>query len=198
MNSAVIIETRLKSNLSEIIRKHIQFLKGWNLTIFCGNENEFILKKDFPDATFFKIVVNSAGDYNRLMTAEDTWQRLPYNKILIFQYDSMILREGIEEFLEWDYVGAPWKFSPRGGNGGLSLRSRNVMLDITRKYPWKGENEDVYFCRHIDSIGGKLAPRNVCEKFSCEVILKDGTLGYHAVRNRYGDKEADRLENQYK
>ena len=49
----------------------------------------------------------------------------------------MLLKSGIEEFLKWDYIGAPWEKPKEGcfvGNGGLSLRTRDKMIEITEKY----------------------------------------------------------------
>lgn len=180
---AVIVETRPIPNLKEIIEGHTRFLpKHWGLKVMN------------------KVRVNSIGDYNRLLTSKDFWQRLPYDKVLIFQTDSMLLREGIEEFLEYDYVGAPWKFQEHGGNGGLSLRSKTAMLKCIVKQPWKSSlgYEDVYFCNLLKGMTNlKLAPREVCEKFSCESIYAEGSLGYHAIQKYLTKEECDKIMTQY-
>ena len=55
----------------------------------------------------------------------------------------------IEDFLKYDYVGAPWIHLPNmnGGNGGFSLRKKSKMLEIISKNKYNNENEDVYFSK---------------------------------------------------
>jgi hypothetical protein len=100
--------------------------------------------------------------YNRLMTSERIWEEMIADKILIFQADTRLCsnsRRSIRDFLEYDYVGAPWQ--PRHalklnaentrlnggdnmlrvGNGGLSLRSRSAMIAN---------------CKNIDKISSAL------------------------------------------
>lgn len=180
---AVIVETRQIPNLDEIIANHVKFLpKDWGLMVI----------KD--------VVVNTLSDYNRLLTSKAFWDRIPFDKILIFQSDSMLLRAGIEEFLEWDYVGAPWKFQEHGGNGGLSLRSKESMLKVIKNKPYDSSYgyEDVYFCNALKEMPEfKLAPREVCEKFSCETIFKLGTIGIHSINKYLTKEQCELILNQY-
>lgn len=65
---------------------------------------------------------------------------------LTFQDHAFPLRPGIEEFLEWDYVGAPWQdcddwitrrlLPYRGlvGNGAFTIRSRNLCERVAFYY----------------------------------------------------------------
>ena len=52
--------------------------------------------------------------------------------------DTLMLRTGVHRFLHLDFVGAPWwwcganEWCSHGGNGGFSLRSRDVMLHVLR------------------------------------------------------------------
>ena len=64
-------------------------------------------------------------DYNRLFTNKSFYDYIPTETFLIFQTDTMIFKEHknlINNFLEYDYVGAPWLACKQVGNGGLSLR----------------------------------------------------------------------------
>lgn len=165
----VIVDNR--HNIGELqvhIYNHLKKLpKGWNFQIFR------------PDS------IRSLDDYNKLLTSEEFWNSIKFDKVLITQMDAEILRHGIEQFLQYDYIGAPWKFQGHGGNGGFSLRTKKVMLDIIKAFPYEGAGshgyEDVYFSNHIDKVGGKLAPRSECEKFSVETILAFDTFGAHAI-----------------
>lgn len=183
---AVIIETR-RINIAEIIDNHFSYLpKDWGLTFLGTRENADVVKECFPSVNF--IYLNSgpfnASDYNTLITSKGFWRWVPYDKVLIFQHDSKLLREGIEDFLEWDYVGAPWgHFNMLGGNGGLSIRTKQKMVDIIEliKYDFKRDgNEDLYFCRYMDKVGGKIAPKEVAMKFSVETIFYPTPIGVHA------------------
>lgn len=192
MNAAVITETR---NFNpQIIRDHLGMLPDdFELVVFCGNNlrsfQEFDCKK-------YNVSINNLNDYNRLLTSHFFWDKLQdYERVLIFQTDSKILREGMEDFYQWSYVGAPWKFQNKGGNGGLSLRDPKTSLQTINKTPYHFGlgYEDVYFSNHLPNV----APRNECKKFSCETIFQLGTLGYHAIHNYMTNEQIKQIENQY-
>jgi hypothetical protein len=154
-----------------------------------------------------KASVKNSYDYNAILTRKDFWNRYSeYNRVLIFQHDSGLLREGIDEFLEWDYVGAPWYDGApwahpqnKGGNGGLSLRNPRMMIAILNKfrYPPMQGNEDVFYVHHLEEVGGKLAPYEVCKKFSCETVFCLGTMGYHAIDKHMSQEQTEEILNQY-
>jgi hypothetical protein len=204
--AAVIVETRPLPELSKIIQQHLDQLdESWKLYIFHSSQNETILQADFPQATRFNLNptnnVFTLSDYNALMTSEYFWNLIAEEKILIFQSDSMLLRKGIDEFLQWDYIGAPWLFQQHGGNGGLSLRSKSKMIEILKTWDYtkrKYGNEDVFYSNKLQIVNGKLAPRSECFKFSCEVIFQLGTLGYHAIDKWLTNEQIDQIKNQYK
>lgn len=189
---AVIVETRLLPNLKEIIDNHLMYLpKDWGLMVFCSLENYSYLEEQYPSAHLVMLGKHiNLNEYNKTLTDTWFWNRIVFDKILIFQHDSKLLKEGIEEFLEWDYIGAPWAFQTYGGNGGLSLRTRHAMIDIIENaapYQASQGNEDVWFCKlfkereEAGTIKYKMAPREVCEKFSVESIYKENTIGCHAI-----------------
>jgi hypothetical protein len=195
MNAAVITETRPLSSIQDVIYDHLEMLPNdFELIVFCGANNlryfnNFNCRK-------YTVNVNNLNDYNRLMTSMFFWEKLlAYERVLIFQTDSKILRSGIEAFYEWDYIGSPWKFQHKGGNGGLSLRSPKESMKTIKKTPYSPilGYEDVYFSNHMENI----APRSECEKFSCETIYKLGTWGYHAIKNYLTKEQIYEVENQY-
>lgn len=179
---AIIIENRLSINeIEEVAMKHFKHLnRHW-------------------DFRYIKTKVRSLADYNQLLTSPVFWDNIKYEKVLIFQHDSELLRSGIEEFLQYDYIGAPWKFQEHGGNGGLSLRTVEVMREVTKKFPYNASlgYEDVYFSNHVKQVGGNLAPREACSKFSCETIFQLGTLGAHAIDKYLSPEECIQIRAQY-
>lgn len=203
MNAAVTIETRPLESFPDTVRQHMKHLPGWDLVIFGSDDNEDFLTRNISDFIHHKVKFKTFGqfEYNLTLTNPKFWETLiQYDRVVIFQHDSMILRDCIEEFLKWDYVGAPWKFQHHGGNGGLSVRNPKAMLSICQKHEWNQNqgNEDVFFCNHMKSNGRyKLAPRNVCEYFSVETIFRLGTLGYHAIENWLTPEQCDQIRNQY-
>jgi hypothetical protein len=195
MNAAVITETRNIAGIQFTIRQHLEKIPSdFELIIFHGkNKDQF---KEF-DCEKHEVNISSISGYNAFMTDYMFWKRLlKYDRVLIFEWDSRILREGIEEFYKLDYVGAPWKFQHKGGNGGLSLRNPRVMLETIERVPYHEIHgyEDVYFSNNMK---GKLAPREVCEKFSVETIFKLGTWGCHAIENWLSQRECELILNQY-
>lgn len=191
MNKAVIIETRSISGLEQIIENHLKMLpKDWSCIIYHGGQ---LKPFNYSLPVEERICnVNSIHAYNNLLTSVEFWAELQCDKVLIFQSDSGILKKNIEDFMEWDYVGAPWKFQQHGGNGGLSLRSTKAMIDTINSvaYQTLHGNEDIYFSNHLV---GKLAPREVCEKFSCETIFKRGTFGYHAIQKYFSSTDCVKI-----
>lgn len=187
----VFIETRNFPDLRKIFEDHLEFV-DLEPFVICSKENyhQFFGYK--------QLIVNNPGShraYNQMITSPDFWKQIPYDKILICERESGILRKGIEEFFEWDYVGAPWRFQTHGGNGGFSWRSVSAMIDISSRYRIGSENEDVFFCNHMN--GWKLATRDVCSRFSMETIYQEGTFGLHAIERYFPLQICEKIYNQY-
>lgn len=207
---AVIIETRCIKDLEAIVKNHLYFLPpDWGVTFFHGHANkEYVINalKDIRNVQFISLPLSDMPTalYNKLLTTPSFWKSFSYEKVLIFQSDSVLLRHGIEEFLQYDYVGAPWRFQNHGGNGGLSLRSADAMRTICnaiRYNPSCHGNEDVFFSNMIhDKYSGtyNLAPREICEQFACESLFRLNTLGAHAIEKYLSSAEVKAILNQIK
>lgn len=93
---------------------------------------------------------------------------------LVVQADGYVLNGNAwtDEFLKYDYCGAP--FNPSGivGNGGFSLRSRNLMEAISRAWWDDCHSEDAAICiRHraeLERAGFKFAPLELAQRFAIE------------------------------
>jgi len=202
MRTALIFfETRNMDGLADIVMGHYKHLPpGFDILIYCSKSNRRQFEGLNAKITIIDLLTERR-EYNYFLTDHHFWD-IPYDKVLVAQHDSMLLRNGIEEFYKWDYVGAPWKFQKHGGNGGLSLRSVLAMKDISFAWEYKGKavhgNEDIFFCNHMLKTKYRLAPRKVCEKFSVETIYKLGTLGYHAIDRYLTPQQIDNIKFQYK
>ena len=198
---AVIIETRPIPNLVDIIQKHMDFLPSETpLYIFYDKETEYLVDH-FKEARCIPVFEMTIRKYNETLTDLNFWEIFySFDKVFVFQSDSMILRKGIEYFYEYDYVGASWIWQLHGGNGGCSLRTTKVMKEICEKYPFNETlgNEDVYFCNIMNEKKiGKLAPRDVCMRFGTEGVFSLGTFSYHAIEKYLNEDECKEIKNQY-
>lgn len=200
---AILIETRPKQNLIQVINNHIKYLpEETELYIYHGRSNRF-LKTIYPQAHLTEIQGEfGIPEYNRLLTSPEFWsQFLEYDFVLIFQTDSGLLREGIEYFMElgYGYVGAPIVHSPYALNGGLSLRDPKLMHEIWSKYQWGGINEDMEVSKILwDNYPDKIAPREVAASFSAETIFTLNTLGYHSPQSWLTKEQCQEIFSQYK
>ena len=191
---AVIIEPRQHPHLSYVIRNVMHFLDdSWGLCIVHGTKNQQFVEEmitDWGDILLLNCgVPDLPGDaYAAFKCQVSLWQQLPSEIILTFETDSILRRSGIEEFLEYDYVGAPWRWSwpaikkTEGivGNGGLSLRRKSVMLQILASHRYKpGIPEDVFFSRWLYRDGYHLPPVEKAARFSTETIFEPHSLGLH-------------------
>lgn len=204
--AAIIIETRPLKDLVEIINEHhMKFLPtGTDLIIYHSYDNEQMMKENFPTAAFQNLgnAPMTMRDYNNFLTNPVFWSALNnYDRVLIFQHDSRLLRTGIEEFYPYEYVGSPWIFQNHGGNGGLSLRCPKKMSEICSRFKYDHiANEDVWFCNLMQKYPTlyKMAPREVNSKFAVEAVYMLGSLGIHAPWKWLKISQVKEILNQYK
>lgn len=141
--------------------------------------------------------VDSIGAYDEFMT-----KRLsPYVEtefVLTIQFDGFILNPDAwsDEFLQYDYIGAPWWLEGHCvvGNGGFSIRSKKLLevLESDASIPRPaGVPEDWLICvdcrEHLEKRGLKFAPVDVARRFSFEANERDGVVwtdqfGFHGLK----------------
>jgi hypothetical protein len=112
--------------------------------------------------------------------------------VLIVQWDGFVIdaSQWRTEFLEYDYIGAPWPQFRDGrmvGNGGFSLRSRR-LLELTASPEFPGRHpEDVSICRTHRSMlerqGVRFAPPHIAEHFAFERGRRTQSFGFHGLFN---------------
>ena len=132
---------------------------------------------------------------------------------LCFHPDSFIANPSAweDEFLKYDYIGAPWYRlgKPMVGSGGFSLRSKKLLDYISENYEKIGgpyHPEDLWICRYarpfLEKEGMKFAPIEVAKHFSKEGDSKgvfwDGQFGWHGLKytdiSRWLDKNSEYKE----
>ena len=141
-NTIAMVEPRSHPYLGFVFRNALRFLgEGWGIDIFVGKHNRsFVIEalSDLGQVNVHNLNVDDLNvlQYNTLKKQPHIWESIQAENILWVEPDCLICRSGIDEFLHYDFIGAPWHkdfaISPkmRVGNGGLSLRKRSTMLDI--------------------------------------------------------------------
>ncbi len=115
---------------------------------------------------------------------------------LSIQWDSWIVDPEMwrDDYLEFDYVGAPWwyKDGMNVGNGGFCLRSTKFMRfvrDHRDQFPCATDLDDDLYCRKyrpsLQHYGFEWAPEPIAQAFAFEVVKPESpkTFGFHAVYN---------------
>lgn len=197
----VIVEPRAHERLVLVIKNFMYLLqkKEWGLVIFHSSDNERMLKEGLEGWSNVIMIKSLEGsmavhDYNNLMCSPPFWKeliRIGSHHSLIFQVDTVLLKDNIDDFLEYDYVGAPWCvrwLDMDIGNGGLSLRNVWKMMMITQQCsrtamtPF-GErflgNEDIFFSFHLKQQTANLPSVETAKRFSVETIYYEDPCGMH-------------------
>ena len=144
----------------------------------------------------------SRADYSRFVMG-GLAGHIETGHALLVQWDGFV-RDGRawrDEFLDFDYIGAPWPHYRDGmavGNGGFSLRSRR-LLQATATIPASDAPEDDTICRKFRPVlerdhGIRFADMDVARAFSYERRHSSGLeFGFHGVFNMLAELSSTRL-----
>lgn len=221
-NVAVVIENRPLDRIVPLL-EHFSKVLGPEWPIYL-----FTTQKRLPEAPNFERLVwsrqirveslpntvtfDTRKDVSQFLTRSWLYNKLaPAGHVLFFQTDSIICAQSlkhIEDYLQYDFIGAPInKKYGTGFNGGLSLRNREMFLDITRHSNWQDEFdrtllksqgdvefEDQWFYKKLsERAGANLPTYEVASMFAVETIWNDRPLGYHQV-GRFFKERAREIE----
>lgn len=209
---AALMETRASPNLAPLIL-HFSSVLGptWPIKIFTTAAVAASLSTSPPlarkvaDSSVSFVLLPERQTFTQHSHVSDFfskawfWERLaPAQRVLMFQSDSIICansRRTVDDFLEYDFVGAPVvEGLGEGYNGGLSIRNVDLILDIVKNESWEedrkendgkykdGPNvdyEDQWFYAKMKERNGKFPTQEVASQFSVETIWAEKPLGYH-------------------
>ena len=109
--------------------------------------------------------------------------------VLIVQWDGFVLNAAAwrDEFLGFDYIGAPWNHIPEPqsvGNGGFSLRSLRLLQALQDRAIQPSHPEDVCICQTyravLEARGLRFAPTALARRFAVEDgELSPQVFGFH-------------------
>lgn len=151
---------------------------------------------DVQDSFVVKIPqIKSIEEYSTFMI-KDLASYFDTEHVLVAQWDGFVWKPELweDEFLKYDYIGAPWpesvlfKGAPKHfnvGNGGFSLRSKKLQ-DFLQKDSniTLHRAEDVAICQlnraYLEVKGFTFAPFDVAKRFSWECLEMSPAFGVHA------------------
>lgn len=139
--------------------------------------------------------ITSRGDYSRFVLKE-LIAHVHTSHVLLVQWDGYVIAPEAwrSEFLEYDYIGAPWGFyndAHRVGNGGFSLRSTRLLRALQDEEIVNFDPEDEAICRRYRPLleakyGIRFAPESVAGHFSFETTYPQGRpFGFHGLFNMW-------------
>jgi hypothetical protein len=168
----------------------------------CGDQLKTLVNKHMSKKRF------NIEVYNDMLKDPDTWSDilgLGYKQCLVVQDDGMVFRKGIEQFTQkYDFVGSPWVPCPDNtislkmptianpeyvGNGGLSYRNPEVMLEICSTH--KNDKallfnnslqplpEDVFFGRFAFKMDKRIPKFEDAMVFGMEQTYNKDSKGIH-------------------
>jgi hypothetical protein len=142
----------------------------------------------------------SFREYNQLML-KGVAPHVTQGHAMYVQSDSMVHQSNhwLDQFVDYDYIGAPWPNEPEGrniGNGGFSLRSARFLqacldpeIQLLEKYKYL--QEDACIGREFRPLLEqryeiKFAPTALAQKFCYELGTYHDSMAIHGVWNILG------------
>lgn len=146
-----------------------------------------------PGLRIAPVVVDSIAAYSTFML-RGLADHVRTSHALVVQWDGLVhdARAWRDEFLSYDYIGAPWAREIGGqrvGNGGFSLRSRRLLQALRDPELQLSHPEDVCICVHNRALlqsrhGVRFAPPDVAARFAYErEPAAASTFGFHGFFN---------------
>lgn len=125
--------------------------------------------------------LNGLEGYSQFITRE-LHKHVATSHVLIVQHDGYIVNPLAwkQDWLRYDYIGAPWEKWKVVGNGGFSLRSKKLLEATAKIAPGELPHpEDSWICyRHRNDLcnlfGLKFAPYEIASRFAFEGRSYDG------------------------
>lgn len=173
------VDGRSDSNILDLLIKAAKYaLKNItfnSVKIISGSTNF----RDIDGIDFYHKKIESISDYNNFILKKlVNYVNTEY--CILYQSDGFIINSNNwnKDFLNYDYIGAVWNDADwnegnRVGNGGFSLRSKQLLKEIsTLDNLDYNIAEDLQICVHhkkyLESKGIKFCPPQTASLFSVE------------------------------
>jgi len=147
--------------------KHIQFGKAKLLS--------HIKPDNIPDSIEFTEIEKLSHETYSPFMLHQLHKYVDTDYCLTIHDDGFVINPHLwtDEFLKYDYIGAPWKNYGqinRVGNGGFSLRSRK-LINLCQYMESRGHEDGTICLRYkaaLEQHGCRFAPVELAMKFSLE------------------------------
>ena len=122
-----------------------------------------------------------------LMQSKWLWNNMVADKVFIFSGNAVICTNSkytLSDFASFDYIGSPWDaFKGEGGDGGVSIRSRKLMLRVLDHESSGGSQvmresqEDHFFISRIQ----KMRKTGTITSGEFRIATREDTLRFSAI-----------------
>lgn len=137
-------------------------------------------------------VIRNIEDYSQFML-KGLRTYVKSSHVLTIQWDGFVIRPQAwqHQFLQYDYIGAPWpkKTGPWVGNGGFSLRSVKLLIALQDEAIKPTHPEDACICdqyrSYLEDVHHiQFAPPELADAFSFEFGKPHPhAFGFHGMSN---------------
>ena len=206
LHNIVVVEPRNHTNLEYFINHIIDKFPNTPIQIFHSNKNKDKLeklRKNLPQIKLVNIYIDnfSFKEYNKYVSSKKFWEQVHGENILFMELDSCLCNnsdKNISNFLEYDYVGSPYKNRPYGGNSGFSLRKKSKMIKFIDKCKYKGKNTDDYFTSSCNNYNLNIPSSNESKYFGFETVYDENIIpiGVHKPWGYLNQKDYANLKKK--
>ena len=187
-------------NTIKAIYTSISEINFGKIKLITTKENIDKYHSDNPEIEFEEMVydISDINTYNKYMIYE-LHNHVDTEFAMNIQDHGFIVNPSMwtYEFLEYDYIGAPWpgpieQTEGRVGNGGFCIRSKK-LIDFCKTIKAEPGHDDwtigVVQNEYLKEQGFKFAPVQVAMKFSLESVISEcefdltQTFGFHGRRH---------------
>ena len=190
-------------------RTHALTAHALNQTAQLANPYEILVVSDRDIIGGARHVIrkpcDNMAEYATIML-KDIAEHITTSHAMYVQWDGMAYNaeKWTDDFLKYDYIGAPWPTKPEGsnvGNGGFSLRSKKlldichddtIVLDAVTPIA----EDELIGRRHrhyLEENGIKFAPTKLAEQFSFETGHQRASFGFHGIWNVFHTGSAETI-----
>ena len=191
----VMVSTKPYFWSSLVIKNALDKIKPCNFYYYGSQESINLMKSQINYPIKYRAIDDLLGiqNYNKLMLNPIFWSEFKEEYILIIQPDCILLRNVESKDFKFDYIGAICGYFDENFiiNGGLSLRKRNVMIDICNNLSPQEKSgsiaEDIIFSKKIkNNVKYSCPSLDDCHNFSIESLgWLNNVLGIHGTDKYY-------------
>jgi len=147
---------------------------------------------------------------SRFLASEWFWKQMGSAEYMLnFQSDSVLCANSgrrVEDFFEYDFVGAYHPWVDGAFNGGLSLRNVEMARRVIGMYNISddvgagtddGLYEDVWFCNKMKDMGARFPSPERASEFAIDMTWSERPLGIHGLNRPNREQQQEKKKEIY-